>query len=323
MNRNKVFLLKTTNEQDVYDLELDNSSLETLTSCAKKFQLQRVVGKSPARSSPLNFGGALHEGLAALYSQKGLDKARELTINAFDMSIEPDWRTLDYCLDVLNQYYSQFFIGDSIRPIKIDGQLAVEIPIRQHIFDVEVESKTQFTMSELSGAESNEPLFIKRLRVFYTGRIDLIAHYQGGLYVVDHKTTSILGQTFYDNFILSSQVSGYVDAARHYLNQPVNFLVNAIAVRKPTRTGTPFEVHREPYPISEWNLQEWKHDTVAHIHRVIDGLLIRKFPKSPVWCQGKYGQCPYFMVCSAPPEQRPMLLGSGHYTDFSWNPLES
>ena len=52
------------------------------------------------------------------------------------------------------------------------------------------------------------------VHIEWTGIIDMLAEVNGGLYVVDHKTTSIISQDFFDGFEIAMQPTGYFAAMR-------------------------------------------------------------------------------------------------------------
>lgn len=63
----------------------------------------------------------------------------------------------------------------------------------------------------------------------FTGRADAIVMWQGALWLLEHKTTSILGQQFWDEWLLNIQPTGYIWGVGKALGiQPRGFVINAI-----------------------------------------------------------------------------------------------
>lgn len=166
----------------------------------------------------------------------------------------------------------------------------------------------------------------------WTGIVDMIASLSGEHWLVDHKTTSILSGDFFDGFEIAMQPVGYVAAARAAFPDLdiQGFMVNVLACRKPVSavtasgkksTAKAFEPHRRFYRYDTWKETEFRTDALALIEEFIANLTSNYFPRKTQWCIGKYGKCPFFEVCSLPPEQRMMMLESGTYQENTWKPV--
>jgi hypothetical protein len=128
--------------------------------------------------------------------------------------------------------------------------------------------------------------------------------------------------TFYDQFHLSQPVHGYVWATEKLIGERIDmFMLNALIIRKPTRTGTSNAFIRKPYTIQRGNILEFEKDVTQKIESLIHNMTIGYFPKSPVWCQGKYGNCQYFHTCTADHSAKHIMLGTDNYEDVTWSPL--
>lgn len=166
----------------------------------------------------------------------------------------------------------------------------------------------------------------------WTGIVDMIANLSGEHWLVDHKTTSILSGDFFDGFEIAMQPVGYVAAARAAFPELdiQGFMVNVLACRKPVSavtakgnksTAKAFEPHRRFYKYDQWKEDEFRTDALALIEEFVANLTGNYFPRKTQWCIAKYGKCPFFEVCSLPPEQRMMMLDSGTYADNTWKPV--
>ena len=170
------------------------------------------------------------------------------------------------------------------------------------------------------------------VHIEWTGIIDMLAEVNGGLYVVDHKTTSIISQDFFDGFEIAMQPTGYFAAMKAaFPDLPIKgFMANVLACRKPvaaiTKSGKPtsskpFEAFRRQYHYSDWHVNEFKQDALALVEELFANVTNKFFPKKTQWCVGKYGKCPYFDVCSLPPESRMDMLMSDQYINNTWKPV--
>jgi len=180
-----------------------------------------------------------------------------------------------------------------------------------------------------------------QIRVLYCGRIDLPHILDGSLFVMDHKTTSMLGNGFYEQMRMSAQQKGYCWSFEQLTGQKVRgYQVNTIRVKEPpkyvtegkasSRTGkvTTAEswwdesLQREKYLLSDGELNEWHRNTIGLIKEFFWHYQNDYFPKKTSWCVSKYGKCTYYDVCSLfPSEQRGILLHSGNFQENKWTPL--
>jgi hypothetical protein len=152
--------------------------------------------------------------------------------------------------------------------------------------------------------------------------MDMLYERENKLYIMDHKTTSIMGPSYFQDFELSSQVFGYLWAAERIFQRPISgFIVNGLGIRKPTKTGKAFELVRHAVNNDRSLLEEWQRDTTHDISNYLQMCFDGYLPKRTKWCSGKYGQCQYFTVCQQAPESREFLINSGNYKEVTWNPL--
>jgi len=162
------------------------------------------------------------------------------------------------------------------------------------------------------------------VKVYWTGRIDAIVRHLNTVKVCDHKTTSMVGPSFYDDFNLSSQTIGYTWAAGHLFPElhVAGLYVNIIIGRKPSKAGTPHAYERQTYIYSVGHLTEWHRNTQVLVSDFISHLLRGYFPMQTKWCQSKYGPCQYYPTCTAlPGPSRDIVLDSTLYQDVTWSPL--
>jgi len=80
-----------------------------------------------------------------------------------------------------------------------------------------------------------------QLHIIWSGVIDLVIAENGRLFIVDHKTTSVEGDTYWKGFQLSQQFMGYVWAAQKIINKTIDgALANVLYGRAPTKTAGPW-----------------------------------------------------------------------------------
>lgn len=300
-------------------LLIDNSSLESVTTCPRLayHTLIRRLRPSGDRVA-LSFGGIVHKILEARYRAISSLHAQSDEITNVMLAVaerefktwsppEDDFRNFSCAVELIQRYGDAYPFEQFEVARLTDGTPLIEVP-----FAVPLGTVT------LSNG--------KTIKVVWTGRIDLcyLSTNGGGLYVMDHKTTSVMGPSWEASFTISHQLYGYAWAVEQLSGLQVSAVViNGIGIRKPTRTGKAFEFIRPVKTIQRGLLEEWKKDSLHIVSNLLEMEITGYFPKHTAWCQGKFGECAFFKVCTLDdPEQREFLLNSGDYQKNEWSPLK-
>lgn len=331
--------LKHLNNDD-YILELDWSSSEPMLTCDRAAEYRLVHSRSTPAKAPLTYGAALHNALEHYYherhefgpaiAQMPTSIAAALqTAEAEFVKLPSDvgeWRTYDRLVETFTAYV-RHYADEDFAVLDYGGAPMIERSFRCELGVIDVNTFLPYPRKLLvvDPPLDTAPHFrVGKLHIVWTGIIDLVISQAGQTRVVDHKTTSIAGDGFYDSFELSQQFIGYQWATEKLLGfQLDGALLNAIIGRKPTEKGKgkTLEFARRHYNYPRHRIDEWPLSIMAIIEDFVHHLTQGFFPVKTQWCQGKYGQCPFFKVCTAPPEHRQALLYSDLFTANTWNPL--
>lgn len=319
-------------EPSVLHFHIDNSSLEKFQTCprsAEYYILRRRELNAGRR--PLDFGGAVHEALAAFLTGQPIDTCLQRLheyLDSKDPCAPGDFRTAENAEELFLgwvRYHSPF----KFRPVRD----ANDSPIVEQAFDLKLAEipvgqcfpcSLEFLTGSPHPTDPAPHYYCDRVIVHWTGRIDAVVSHDvfGSPWVMDHKTTSIGGDGYFRDFDLSQQMIGYCYAYRELLGvQPRGLLLSSLINRKPTKTGVAREYHLTPYEYSDWHYEEWLSDTSHQVSDFIANLLRGNFPKAPKHCMNKYGSCPYHSACTLDPVSRIELLTSPTFRNVSWNPL--
>lgn len=339
---------------------VDWSSIESLLGCNRSAEYKLIHSRQGGSRSALTFGAAIHAGLEVWYRNKhqltsGSEaieadrqalltrcySAIESTFASSPPSLFPDYRTSDYAIQSFHSYITHYQ-NEILTPFVHEGKPLVEFSFAYPLGKVElpIGMFNQWGYGILTNeADAEKALYVSRgshatlpVHIEWTGIIDMLAEVNGDLYVVDHKTTSIISQDFFDGFEIAMQPTGYFAAMRAaFPDLPIKgFMANVLACRKPvaafTKSGKPtsskpFEAFRRQYHYSDWHVDEFKQDALALVEELFANVTNKFFPKKTQWCVGKYGKCPYFDVCSLPPQSRMDMLMSGVYINNTWKPV--
>lgn len=318
---------------------IDNSTLSTIGQCPR--QAYYSAGLKLKKSDPrpaLHFGASIHEALAARYTQPDcqiMTAAIEAKmVDAFiehhrlEPTPEGEYRNLAYGVDLIEAYNSTYTV-DTFKPIPLDDGPAVELPIAIHVADVPVLGELWVTDPDIN---SGEPYLWTEstIPVYLTGKIDLVVKQDGGLWIVDHKTTSMGGSTVFDEFYISTQFKGYAYAVQNLLGLPIRgVIINLLVCRRPTKTGKGFTFDRCTIPYHPDLIIEWQH-TFPHLvlswinYHIASSHTSHPsfaFPQQTSWCSGKYGRCSFYDICQLTPSHRQALIDSPFYVPDDWTPL--
>ncbi len=298
-------------------LLLDNSSLEHFTTCPRQayYSLIRKLRPSGERSA-LRFGQIVHKILEARY--RTITPLHAQTSDVTNVMLataerefanwsppEDDFRTYSCAVELIRRYEEQYPF-EQFEVVKgRDGAPMIEVPFAIPLGEIESDGKT--------------------IKLVWTGRIDLvyISSNGGGLYIMDHKTTSIMGPSWEASFTIASQIYGYAWAVEQLCGQQVSgVVINGLGIRKPTKTGKAFEFSRPFIPVVRSLLDEWKVDTIHIVSDFIENARRGYAPKHTAWCNGKFGECPFRKVCTLDGnDQREVMLNSGEFQTNTWSPL--
>lgn len=320
-------LFKATANPSLVEMEIDNTSLEHFTTCARAAEY-RLVHSREGRSNMAakNFGLGKHHYLEARLRGATTREAEEIMIAFFNAqgSLEDgEWRNGTYAIDGMRAYET-YWQHNTLVPLTEDGALLVEVPFRLPLCDITMPDAPLYPMEQLFATPVPSGIPIPwTVRVFWTGKIDLVTNINGMNLVSDHKTASLIGPSFFDDFLLSHQTIGYTWAARHLWPHLdiIGLYLNVLGSRKPSKSGVMHEFHRRVYIYSEAHIEEWLKDTQLLVADFLSHLSRGYFPKETKWCMGKYGTCQYHMTCTALPSARPLAISTALYQDVTWSPL--
>ncbi len=255
-------------------MKVDNFMLSMHQTCPSKYDLRIQHNWSPRRkSAALGFGAVVHEGLGCWYKNSHLTNVQRL-----EMSIEKmrnswpaehpvdDYRTLGKAIDVM-QDYARTYPSESFKVLGADKGL----PIVEQTFALHTgmflscyECGPQHRLNE---DEEHECMMGVREAlcpncgvalepIEYGGIFDTLVDFQGQIFILEHKTTSRMGSTYFLQFKPNNQVTGYVWGASGLSGRKVNgAIINAMGVYK--SSPTKFERHittRNAGDIEEWGL---------------------------------------------------------------------
>lgn len=301
-------------------VRINFSSLDLIQTCLRKAHYALNMNlKAKEESSALAFGTSIHKALEHWYQlpveervlPKSLDEEAELM--GFGQGLEEPARhgaleaIRQFCL-ARPQVLSQLPEGDKRSlPAGVRILKAYFRHYAQDGFTVYkdnngpvLERRAELALpGELTMADGTQVVIV------YFGTIDVVLQHRdsGVICVADHKTTSALGQEFYQRCKPNHQYSGYVWLAQQSLGIDTKmFMINGIQTAK-TKT----EFARQ---ITERTGDDFQELHMA-VYQAVDRFLRAEnfgYPMTAPNPCSMYGGCQYRKICELPEALKPQVI---------------
>lgn len=155
------------------------------------------------------------------------------------------------------------------------------------------------------------------------GHLDRVVDFNGGLFVMDHKTTkSSLTDYYFIQYEPNNQMTLYTLASRVILDAPIKgVIIDAVQLL----LEPPYNafVRRLTYRTPD-QLDEWTYDLEYWLNLAESFAEAGYWPMNDMSCD-KYGGCRFREVCSKSPQARDAFLRGGFVQllpEDRWNPLK-
>lgn len=275
---------------------VDSSMRSAFVSCPRSFYWQYLRSlRRPGTNIHLVFGGALARSLEVarktFYSEtsplvgsaEGAELAgAEALIEAWgDAPLGDDTdpmqrKTLRTCLSAFQAYLDEYPLDSSpIRPFMVNGEPMVEcsfaIPLN------------------VAHPQTGEP-------ILYCGRFDMIGVFNDALFVVDEKTTSMMGASWEKQFYTRAQMTGYCHGASLWGVSVAGCIIRGIGIYKapPTIRFSQPIVYRP-----QWQIDEWRAQIERDVRRMVAAWGENYYDQNLDHSCGAYGGCGYLDLCTS------------------------
>jgi hypothetical protein len=211
-------------------MKIDNFALMLFQECPAKYFLRiQEKWESRYKGGALGFGAVIHKGLEVWYRDHDLISALNAMEECWPADHPPDdFRTLARAREMLIRYVREY-------PAESFKVLSTEI---------------SFSLPLGMQTDCGED-------IEYGGIPDLLVAFNKTVYVVDHKTTSMLGPTYFLQYNPNNQISGYIWGAQELSRQKVNgAIINALCM---TKSGK-MDFARSITTRTESDIEAWKRD---------------------------------------------------------------
>lgn len=276
------------------DFRHSNSALDLYRSCPLKFSyhyVHRLESRVAVSAHDLEYGKAMHDALAVLYSPAGtVKKAQE----AFAASY-PE-----------NEYPSELPAWSQGKSFKA-GIATIAAYARRWVDDDQFWDVLEIEALEDTSAESETTRVV---------RLDLIVRDKrdGEIYGVDHKVTGKYLHDYWKQFEPHSQIRSYADHIKKKYGHCGGFYINALSLRHRGRAYTPRKGPNkgEQLPAGDWQdfgricfnpneecLQLERQNIAYWVHRIEQDITLGMFGYNTQECHRSGVECEYWKICSA------------------------
>jgi CRISPR/Cas system-associated exonuclease Cas4 (RecB family) len=282
---------------------LDSSALSDFARCPSYYYLRHVMGlrrkyPTPGATTAMDWGTCWHKVLES-YHEAGQDVSAGL--------------------EALNLHYPEEIQPSSDRMKRSKERMA------KALFDYHERYADLDAEMEFVRHEQHFSVYSEEDDLAWDGRIDSIRRRKGVIAPWDYKTTSRMGDSYFDQFELSFQFPGYVWAARQLTGEPINEIVVDVYYT----ISRSHDFFRRTFRYTEEDLAEWVSNVKLwrdRINLLLDNHLHdpEAWPKNWTQCNWWYGRkCPFFDVHSASPQGDLRLeILKQDYEEVRWNPLD-
>jgi hypothetical protein len=294
---------------------LDNSIRTSWLECSRNFSYEWIETKVSSFSKVAqNYGKGIHLALAALstkcgndYSTANLTELDKVLDDHFDANPQPpdDHRQSSLAKETIHRYVKLYERESwTIR-------LANDRPF--------IERLLHAPFSEYNG-----------IPIHFFGVVDLsVLASDRSDWVVDRKTTSMLGKNFDHDMQATGQMPGYCWLFKQCFDKlPQGYIVDAIRSLAPSEKAKADQkqldkwwleqFRRLPFFIDQDRVDEWELNTHRIVKRIITDFEDDVYPMNDKSCVGKYGRCQFFDICTLPVPQRLVALQSNNFIDNDW-----
>lgn len=300
-------------------MKIDNFALTMHQTCPAKFDLRIQQNWSTRkRSGALGFGGCFHEGLKRWYRGEGLDAALGAIEETWpqEMPVD-DWRTKTKCLVTMEQYAKAYphepftVLGIESGNPMVEVSFTLDTGLHLSCF----KCGPMAARLDVEGIECCAQCLEPLEPIEYGGIFDTLVNASGQIYVLEHKSTSVLGAYYFQQFKPNNQITGYTWAGSELTGKPVRgAIINAIGVYK--SQATKFE--RSPTTRNAADISQWLRDVQAVCEEIQQHRRTGYFPRRTAACQ-LYGSCEFHSVHVLSSETEQLKRLQNDYIREEWN----
>ena len=308
----------------------DNTRISSHRNCPRKFYWRHVRHFTPITTrAPLVFGSCWHAAMDAVWKLGCGDNSIDNTeiartgYAAFCYMWEIDYKLPLY---------------EAMSPDQRDEFGFRHDETAYHMLMNYVEQRREW-MRKMTLIEVEKPFAVPvdpdDPNLFYVGRLDKVVEWDGRVWVLEHKTTSMyrkngyFSSTWVDSFSPNSQVDGYLHAL-HMLfgDRAKGVMIDAALVHKTVHEGFMFiPIERGLAQLDAWlwealyQIRMIQND-MKFAHEFDDAAFMPAFPKNTNRCIDFNSQCAYLDLCKFVANPATIQEAPQGFAEEKWEPFK-
>lgn len=284
---------------------IDSTTRKSWVACPMQAYYNHFLHLRPKGSNiHLHFGGVLakafEEFRKAFYGRaEGFDNSYKCGMNEIlkgwgdIITPERSQKTFANCILCFDDYFREYPPADDpVKPLMIKGEPAIEFSFALPI-------------PGLMHPQTGDPLV-------YSGRFDMLAEFNGGIFIEDEKTAAALGPSWPKSYHLASQMTGYTWAAQQFGHKVAGVIIRGISPQTYQVKHLQLIEHRP-----KWQVDRWLAQLVRDVKRMISSWEEGVFDYNLDGSCASYSGCAYMTLCSARQPEKYMH----EYHKVIWDPL--
>lgn len=300
-------------------VRINSSSLNIIQVCSRKAKYQLHDKLRPKNGSPpLVYGSAIHKALDVFYSYDS--KERDLPDNFDEVASTLSELNAKAPSDHFLYRAIETFVkaAEPLRVLPDTDKRSVSsgVWVLTHYFKTYLHDHYTIHRDEkgpLVERTFSIPYYENsKLKIELFGTIDFVLKNQatGEILVGDHKTSSYLGQDFFNRIKPNHQYTAYlIGAHKSFGTSSEHFLVNGIQSKaRPIRNAGPPTFARQITRRTPDDFLEFKEVLIESVMNYLRWAETDVWPLGPVDACANYGSCTYLDVCSQPRELRETII---------------
>lgn len=304
---------------------IDNTIRKDWKLCRHRAFRRHFQGLTPlaGKSIHLHFGGCFARGLEVTRKEHyGNGTSPDHSVTQGIIAALTEWGDFEFdprtkseevkspsaLIDALASYFEHYPLGsEALRPVDlghgplVERSFAVPIPGTQH-------------------PDTWEP-------ILYAGRCDMVGRVGEGIWIVDEKTSTRLGDGWTEKWDLDGQPTGYVWGFRSYGIAPIGAIMRGVGIYTKDIGFAESIQPRAPWKVDQW-LRQLQDDVAEMVYAYqnypIHDAYDHNDPEGRAFsrnlgdaCHAFNKPCPYKPLCDTPEPSRWL----DQYTIDFWNPL--
>lgn len=312
-------MLTVTRSNGVTKVRINSSSLGVILACPRKsyYTLKRGL-RSKVGSPALVYGSAIHKALEIFYSHPREERA-----------IPPRFKEKSEQMAFGHSPESEHFLFKAVESFVTEAQQLRMLPdtdkrsLSSGIWLLQNYFNTYINDPYVVYSDENGPVTERKftltlykdtsLEVELFGTIDVVLQHEVNKVILpaDHKTSSVVGNDFFNRLKPNHQYTGYILGAQQVLGiDSDQFLVNCLQVkaRPLTARGSGPHFTRQVTKRSDQDIQEFKEAVLWAVRSYLLWDETNVWPIGHVDQCGMYGGCQYLDICGAPDQLRENMI---------------